>query len=575
MLAAIPATVTGSYELSGDDPALHNIAEQRIYLGDSNPVRAQHHHSIRHIKILAINDFHGHLSAGRMVGGRPAGGAAVLASYLKAAERGMEGSTLIVHAGDQVGASPPESGLLKDEPSIMFMNMLANKHCLHNNIMNPYCNLAGTVGNHEFDKGVPEMMRLIYGGNHPDGPFLENPWRGAAYPYVVSNVADSKTGKLILHPYVIKKVHGIKIAFIGAVLKDTPDIVTASATAGLVFLDEAESINKYIRELRAMHVNAVIVLIHQGGRQKAYRDATMPGDTVTGPIADIVSRLDDGVDVVISGHSHTFINAFLRNNHGKKVLVTQAFSYGTAFADIDLEIDRTTGDISGKSAAIVTTYADAGPGLAPDPAVSLLAASAESKVAPLINQVIGRAATDITGDQNSTGESALGNLIADAQRAAFSADFAFTNPGGIRDIIHAGAVTWGSLYGVQPFSNYLVRMNMTGLQIYDLLNQQWQANLPEPRMLQVSGLTYTWDSALPAGSRIVGIRLNNSPIDPAAVYTVVVNSFLAGGGDNFRVLTGGTNQVTGISDLDALIAYIRKLPQPFSATIEGRSTKRN
>jgi 5'-nucleotidase len=541
-----------------------------------------------HIKILAINDFHGRLPAGRLVDNRPAGGAAVLASYLKAAERGMEHNTIIVHAGDQVGASSPVSALLKDEPSIMFMNTLANKYCRYRYgstplsasrnpglFGDPRCNMAATIGNHEFDKGVDEMMRLIFGGNHPDGPFLENPWRGALFPYVVSNVVDTKTGKHILPQYVIKKVDGVQIAFIGAVLKGTPGIVTPSAIEGLTFLDEAESINKCIPELRAKHVSAVIVLIHQGGYQASYRGATFPGENVAGPIGDIVSRLDNKVDVVISGHTHTFINALLKNKHGKNILVTQAFSYGTAYADIDLELDRATKNIVRKSASIVTTYADAGPGLTPDPAVSRLVTTAEARVGPLVHQVIGQAAADITGEQNSSGESALGNLIADAQRSAFAADFAFTNPGGIRSNIHAGAVTWSALYEIQPFNNYLVRMHLTGRQIYDLLNQQWQLGTDDshPRMLQISGLAYTWDSTLPAGSRIVKILRNSMPIDPAAVYTVVVNSFLAGGGDGFKVLTNGTSLEAGTVDLNALIAYIRKLPQPFSARINGRITR--
>jgi 5'-nucleotidase len=528
-----------------------------------------------HIKILAINDFHGRLSEGRMVGNRPLGGAAVLVSYLKAAERGIEHNTLIVHAGDQVGASSPVSALLKDEPSIMFMNTLANKYCRYKEGLDPRCNMAATVGNHEFDKGVDEMMRLLFGGNHPEGPFLENPWRGALFPYVASNVVNTKTGRHILPPYVIRKVDGIQIAFIGVVLKGTPGIVAPSATEGLTFLDEAESINKCIPELRVKHVSAVIVLIHQGGYQTPYQGATLTGEKVEGPITDIVSRLDDEIDVVISGHTHTFINALLKNKHGKDILVTQAFSYGTAYADIDLEIDRATKNIVRKSASIITTYADAGPGRDPDPAVSKLVAAAEAKVGPLVHQVIGRAATNITGEQNSSGESALGNLIADAQRSAFAADFAFTNPGGIRNDIHAGGVTWGALYDVQPFNNYLVKMNLTGRQIYDLLNQQWQQGTDEShrRMLQISGLAYTWDSTRPAGSRVVKIFRNGIPIDPAAVYTVVVNSFLAGGGDSFKVLTSGTSQAAGPVDLNALITYVRKLPQPFSAQINGRITR--
>ncbi len=572
LLASLLAGYTASYAVSDDDPAIHEAAERPVRWSDSHVASGTTPDSHIHIKILAINDFHGHLSEGRIIGNRRAGGAAVLTSYLKAAERGIEYRTIIVHAGDHVGASPPVSAQLKDEPSIMFMNTLANKHCSSGDRSAERCNMAATIGNHEFDKGVPEMMRLIYGGNHPEGPFLEDPWRGALFPYVVSNVVDTKTGRHILPPYVIKNVNGIRIAFIGVVLKDTPSIISASASAGLTFLDEAGSVNKYIPEFRAKHVEAVIVLIHQGGYQSSYRGATLSGQTVEGPITDIVSRLDDKVDIVISGHTHTFINALLKNKRGKDILVTQAFSYGTAYADIDLDIDRNTKRIIGKSASIVTTYDDAGPGLTPDPAVSKLVAAAEAKVGPLVHRVIGQTLTEITGTQNSDGESALGNLIADAQRAAYDADFAFTNPGGIRDDIHAGPVTWGQLYSVQPFNNYMVRMNLTGRQIYELLNEQW-LDQPHPRMLQISGLTYTWDSTLPAGKGVAEIRRNGRPIDPALVYTVVVNSFLAGGGDNFKVLARGTNRTTGIIDLDALVNYIRKLPQPFSAQITGRIKK--
>jgi 5'-nucleotidase len=377
------------------------------------PVRAAPgpHSPYIHIKILAINDFHGQLSSGRLAGHRPAGGAAVLASYLKAAEHGMEDRTVIVHAGDQVGASSPVSSLLKDEPSITFMNMLANKFCGHEKPQSmllsddPRCNIVGTAGNHEFDKGIKEMMRLITGGNHPDGPFLENPYRGAVFPYVLSNVVDSKTGKYILPPYVIRKVGGIRVAFIGAVLRDTPSIVAPSAVEGLVFLDEAESINKCIPELRAKGAKTVIAIIHQGGYQSGkphafYQGPTLPGKTVEGPIAEIVSRLDDNIDVIISGHTHTFINAFLKNRHGKDIVVTQAFSHGTAYADIDLTINRSTEKIARKSASVITTYDDAGPGLTPDPAVSKLVAEAEKKVGPKTKRKIGEAAIDITAVQN-------------------------------------------------------------------------------------------------------------------------------------------------------------------------------
>ncbi len=558
----------------GEDPdesaEVRAKASERVYWTD----RAWKGRDPINVQLLAINDFHGQLSTGLRVGGRPVGGAAVLASYLQAAQAETEAQTFIVHAGDHVGASPPASALLQDEPSISFLNFFASDACSFRHRMNARCNLVGTPGNHEFDEGVEEMLRLIGGGNHPAGPFLEERYRGAKFPYVSSNVADADTGKPILPPYVIKRVRGVEIAFIGAVLEATPTIVTPTGVAGLSFLDEAESINRYVRELRKRNVKAIVVLIHEGGRQTTYQGPTQPGGTITGPIVDIVSRLDDEVDAVVSGHAHSFTNNLLPGSNGKEILITQAFSAGTAYADIDLQIDPKTRDVVAKSASIVTTYADQAPGLTPDPTIAQLVAEAEAEVAPLVEQVIGEAAVDIVRTQNAAGESALGNLIADAQRAAMGTGFAFMNPGGIRADLLAGSVTWGELFTIQPFGNSLVKMDLTGSQIVTLLEQQW-LNQPFPRMLQISGLSYTWDNALPIGSRIVEVRQNGAPIDLNATYTVAVNSFMAAGGDNFTVLPLGTNRVGGPIDLDALIAYVQGQVQPFSAAIEGRVERLN
>jgi 5'-nucleotidase len=559
--------------------------------------------SLLHVQILGINDFHGQISAGRRVANRPVGGAAVLAAYLKAAQQDandpeLSDRTFIVHAGDHVGASPPESALLQDEPSIGFLNLLANRYCRFDSHpagytmkrgwdddeagddrqdrrLHPKCNLVGTPGNHEFDEGKGELFRLLNGGNHPNGPFLEDPYRGARYPTISSNVVDAQTGKPILPPFVLKNVNGVRIAFIGAVLKQTPTIVTPTGVAGLKFLDEADSINRYVKLLRRVGIHTFIVVIHQGGTQTSYQGPTQPGALLNGQdIVNIVSRLDDDVDVVVSGHAHSFTNTLLKNEHGKDILITQAFSSGTAYGDIDLTIDRKTRDVVAKSAAIVTTFGDAGPGLAPDVTVAGLVMQAESTVAPLVNRVIGEAAAALLRTENPAGESTLGNLIADAQRAALGTDFAFMNPGGIRADLLAGPVTFGELFTVQPFGNSLVRMNLTGQQIYDLLNQQW-VNQPFPRIMKTSGLIYTWDNNRPIGDRIVEVRRNGAPIDRQASFSVTVNNFMAAGGDNFTVLTQGQNQIGGPIDLDALIAYIQSLPQPFSAVIEGRIVREN
>ena len=530
------------------------------------------------LKILAINDFHGQLGPGKKVGDRAAGSAGVLASYLKAARQGMEDRTFIVSDGDLVGASPAASALLQDEPAILFMNQLANRHCTGGDAkdpaaggrLDPRCNLVATLGNHEFDGGREELLRLITGGNHPNGPFLEDPYRGALYPYVCANVVDLRTGTPFLPPYVIKKMAEVPVAFIGAVVKETPGIVAPSGVAGLAFLDEAESVNRYIPEIRAKGVRAIVVLFHQGGFQDpAYSGPTRPDGAVVGDIAGIVARLDDEVDVVVSGHAHSFTNALLKNRNGKEILVTQAFSAGTAFAHIDLRIDRRTKDVVKKSASIVITYADEGPGLAPDAAAGELFKAAEAKVGPLVNRVVGEAQGNIQQAPNAAGQSPLGNLVADAQRAAMETDFAFVNPGGIRAEIPQGPVTWGTLFASQPFRNQLVRMKLTGQQIYDLLNQQW-TDQQFPRFLQISGLSYTWDNSLPVGLRVVEVRKGGVPLDRSAVYSAAANAFLADGGDRFMVFKQGTGRVMGSYDLDALLAFIGKLPQPFTAPGDQR-----
>ena len=398
------------------------------------------------VQILAINDFHGQLTDSLYVSGRPVGSAPVLAAYLKAAAKGMEDRTFMVHAGDLVGASPPVSALLQDEPTIQFFNLLGNRFCRYKNPMDPKCNLVGSVGNHEFDEGRDELMRLYRGGNYIDGPFLQDPWRGASFPHVCANVVVEDAHRTLLPPFVIKMVRNIPVAFIGAILENTPSIVTASGIAGLAFTEEARAINQQVARLKRRGVQTIIVLLHQGGSQAAYDGATDPASgEVTGDIVDIVKALDSEVDVVVSGHTHGFTNALIANNEGADILVTQAWSKGTAYADIDLEIDRRSRDVVAKSAEIKTTWADEGPGLAPDPATLTLVAEAEAATEPLTGQVIAEAAAAISQEQNSAGESALGDLIADAQRAAMQTDFAFMNPGGIRAGLDAGEVTWGEL----------------------------------------------------------------------------------------------------------------------------------
>ncbi len=559
-----------------------NQAAQRLTWRDSR----WKHDPVVKIKLLGINDFHGQLSP-RAVGARPAGGAAVLASYLRVASESAKDGAIIVHAGDHVGASPPNSALLQDEPAIDVLNELANKQCLPVRLFRrlpyeiqaytqPRCNIVGTFGNHEFDEGIGEALRLVYGGNHEDGPFLDKRWQGAQFPYISANVIDQSTGRSVLPPYTVKLVDGVRIGFIGAVLKETPTIVTPTGVAGLKFIDEADAINASVKQLKRQGVKAIVVTIHQGTGQTSYTGSTDPEvKPPTGPIADIVKRLDSEVDVVVSGHAHGFTNALVPNNKGKEILLTQAFSASTAYGDIDLSISRKSDDVVEKSAAIVTTWGDEGPGLVPDAKVAEIVAQADERVAPLVNRVVGTATTALNRTENSAGESSLGNLIADAQRVTTDAQFAFMNPGGIRADLDAGEVSWGDLFTIQPFGNDLVSMDLTGAQVKTLLEQQWQGQT-FPRIMKTSGLTYTWDNARAVGDRVTQIlTAEATPLDPAATYRVTVNSFMAAGGDGFLVLPQGTNRVVGPVDLDALVEYVESLPQPFSAAIEGRIIRAN
>ena len=551
------------------------------------------------VKLLAINDFHGQISAGKTVSGHKVGSAGVLASYLKTAMAGKESRTLIAEAGDLVGASPASSALLQDEPTVDFFNYFANSKCgtmpdpskqsmgldRFDVLFDPGCNLVGAPGNHEFDEGVDELMRLLGGGNHAKGPFIDNPWRGARFPVVSANITKAD-GTLLFRPYVIKAIEGVKIAFVGATLRDTPNIVLPSGVAGLTLGDEADAINAQVALLKAQGIHAIVVVLHSGGTgQAAYSGATKPGSgALSSDIVGLVNRLDGEVDVVLSAHSHAFTNALVKNAGGNDTLVTQAYSAGTAYADIDLTIDRQSDQILTKTANILTTYADSGPGLTPDAAMLALTTAAEAMVAPIANAPVTTSSGIITKTQTAAGEAPLGDLIAEAHRVAMYADFGVTNPGGMRaDLPQSCATTpctikWNDCFTSQPFSNQVMALTLTGAQIYAALEQQWTGSNSgsNSKILQISGFTYSWAASATPGSRVVSgsvRKLDGTPIGMATNYVVAMNNYLVAGGDGFAAFTGGTNRVTGPIDLDALIAYLRTLPAPVSASTDGRITQ--
>jgi len=522
------------------------VAPASAEKGD-NPGRGAEHSREVNLQILAINDFHGNIATTSGAFGG-VGRADYLAANMRAAEADADNS-ITVSAGDLIGASPLISALFHDEPTIEAMNLIG-------------LDING-VGNHEFDEGAAELLRMANGGSHPvDGDLDGTPFGGADFDFLAANVIDDATGETLFAPYTIKNYQGVKVAFIGMTLEGTPNIVTPSGVAGLTFMDEVETVNALIPELQQKNIEAIVVLMHQGGfASEGGGDGDGCG-TLSGELYDIVAGLDDAVDLVIGGHNNQRFACM--DVEGKAV--TMAYHSGRMFTDIDVTLNRVTKDMTVQSIdnkenfqADVTPAAD----------LTALIDKYDGLSAPLANAVIGTVTSDILRTSNTAGESALGDVIADAQLAATApvgfgeAVVAFMNPGGIRDDLIfaevtggelAGEVTYGEAFSVQPFGNSLVTMTLTGAQIDDLLEQQFDVN----RILQISnGFAYTWGASEPVGSKVdpSTIKINGVVVDAGTDYRVTVNSFLADGGDGFSVLVGGTDRLGGEVDLDALVTY--------------------
>ncbi|MFA5253389.1 MAG: 5'-nucleotidase C-terminal domain-containing protein, partial [Methanoregula sp.] len=410
----------------------------------------------------------------------------------------------------------------------------------------------------------------IYGGNGTTTiTHLADPYPGSKAAYVCANVVWTENKTPIFTPYVIRDAGGTKIAFVGADTIQTPSVSNPEDMKGITFENESEAINRYIPEIQAQGVHAIVVLIHEGGSGDAYDGPTRSNATVSGRITGIVNTLDPDIDVVLSAHTHKFTNAYLNNSGNRPVLVTQAYSYSRAFADIDLTIDPVTDEIVNKSARIVPAYADQPPGTTPDPEAADLLNEADAVVSGTTDKVVAVAAENITSDETPAGESALGDLLADSERSVMRADAAFITTGSLRADIAKGNVTWGDLYAVQPFSNRVYAVGMTGAQVRNVLEQQWTEPLP-PYPLAVSGLTYSYDPDRPAGDRVTAIAIGGVPVNETATYRVAIVSYLLTGGDNYTEFENTTVLETGPLDVDALSAYISSLPQPVTPAAQNR-----
>jgi 5'-nucleotidase len=506
------------------------------------------------LQILAINDFHGAIAPvpDQLWLGQPVGRADYFASHIAGAEADVQ-NTIFVSAGDLIGASPLISALFHDEPTIEAMNLIGLD--------------INAVGNHEFDEGPEELLRMQNGGCHPvDGCLDGDGFEGADFTFLAANVVVDATNRTLFPPYVLKRYQGVLVAFIGMTLEGTPLIVTPSAVAGLTFKDEVETVNALVPELQRKNVEAIVVLLHEGGFSNGGPEGDDCVDGLTDPLKTIVEGFDDAVDLVIAGHVN---DEFVCEVDGK--WVTMADNNGRLYTDIDVTLDGRTREMTVVAIDNVPTYQSA---VEPDPELTALIDKYDELSAPLANAPIGTITADIPEFPLSpAGESSVGDVIADAQLAATSAPetggavVAFMNPGGIRTdagFVYAsspvgegdGVVTYGEAFAVQPFGNSLVTMTLTGTQIEALLEQQFRTT--GNTILQVSnGFTYGWSASAAIGDKVdpASIMINGTPIDLAASYRVTVNSFLADGGDGFSVLIGGTDRLGGPIDLDALVAY--------------------
>ncbi|WP_155391438.1 bifunctional metallophosphatase/5'-nucleotidase [Catellatospora paridis] len=535
--------------------------------------------------LLAFNDFHGAIDAptgsGAAVLGTPAGGVEYLAHWVKQlrAEGEAAGQEVVtVGAGDMIGATPLVSAAFHDEPTIELLSELGLD--------------VSSVGNHEFDEGVTELQRMQHGGCHPvDGCFAGDGFAGAEFQYLAANVTDKRTKLPILPPVDVKIIDGVPVGFIGMTLEGTPGIVNPAGITKVDFRDEVETANLWSGLLRLLGIKAQVLLLHEGGQQGATGNISTC-DGFTGVISPIVAGLRDEIGVVVSGHTHRFYSCSLPNKSGKPVVVTSAGTNGQLVTDITLNMDRRSRTFTSIEAHNVVvengvrnadgTWQTTAPGVfvrnpaLADPAAKTIADKYRTAVAPLANRIVGSISADIVRDVVPSGESPLGDVIADAQlawTASAGAQLALMNPGGIRAAITyanspggeaAGQVTYGEAFTVQPFNNLVVTQSLTGAQLDAVLEQQFAGHAGQntTKILQISaGFSYSYDSTLPLGSRVSGLTLNGTPIDPAASYQVTTNDFLANGGDNFTALTAGTGRVYAPGfDVDALVAHLATGP---------------
>jgi 5'-nucleotidase len=517
------------------------------------------------VQILAINDFHGNLEPSadpvKIATGRGTsvdervGGAAELAAALQAARHGQR-NTITVAAGDLIGASPLSSAYFLDEPTIDAMNLLGLG--------------VASVGNHEFDKGSAELLRMQRGGceKHTTRvPCRLEPFGGARFEYLAANALRSD-GSSLFPATAIRQVGPIRLGFIGMTIKETGTLVTPAGVAGLHFADEAATANALAPKLKAAGADAVVLLIHQGGRvPDTYVEQGCGG--LTGDILPILDKLDPSIVTVVSGHTHQAYACEL-DRGGARRLLTSAGKYGYLYTDIRLTFDASTHRLISQAARNVPVSGAAGA----DPTVSALVKRYVDAAAPAAARVVGRLPAPLLKATEENRESSVADLIADAQLAATkpadrgAADLSFINSGGVRtDLVPRpdGSITYGQIFALEPFGNGLVVKTFTGVQLKAILEQQFSdkngvAGLQPSSLVPSSNFVFAYDLSKPAGQRIVAMTLGGKPLDPSGRYRATVNNFLASGGDGYTGFADGTEPFDAGLDLDALEAWLATNP---------------
>ena len=494
------------------------------------------------LRVLTLTDLHGALLTAGERDGRPLGGVAYLAAYLAKERAARPGRTLFLHNGDAVGMTPAISGLLQDEPTVAVLNAIG-------------CD-AGALGDHELDEGLDELFRLLDGGAHPTTLLRSGSFLGSGFPWLAANVLSEASGHPILPAYWVFDLAGVRVGVIGVVTAETPRLIGGGAR-GLRFADEAATVNRYTAELRdgPERASVIVVLAHLGGTTAQPGQTTGP---IGGPMARFAAALDERVDVVIGGDLHA--HSYVATVSGR--LVVQGPPYGAALGVVDLTVDPDERRVIGRSARLLPIWQDA---IEPDPAIAELVGGVQRLAASFGAEPVATSAQPLLrqpGDDPDVPP--LGELVARAFQQSADADLAVVHPGEIRADLPAGHLTRAHVYAVLPGGHSLVTVRLSGDQIRRLLEEQWTKT--RTSRLYLSGLVAEVAPEAPIGQRVRSLRLaGGAALERGRAYAVAMTDFLAGGGDGFRTPLAGTERTRGSLAVDALVAYLRKHPEPLTS----------